>query len=368
MKICFLTHDLHPQTGIGVFSRNLIERVARLRPDWTVSVIVEKSTGHPLETRVLPMDRMGLLKNLIPLRGFLKHYDIVHAFDAFPYGLVAVISTMGRRQTIFITAIGTGSVRMLARRPLNLFLKFCYKKATAVFALSRYTASKIRHFMPTLKVIPIHPGINMAEQSRRDSDQALTRRFAAKKPYLLTVGTFKPRKGQKQVTLGYIEAAKQLPDLNYLLEGDPNNAYGDEIKRLIANVGLSHRVFFLGSISKDMLRVVYSQTSLFAMLPQEVPGDSDIEGFGLVFLDAAAAGLPIIASTEGPSAEAVDAGQNAILVDPHDISAIGDAIVRVCTDSTLRERMSRASSLFARRMSWERTVEQYIAFYEKYLS
>lgn len=366
MKICFITHDMHPQTGIGVFSRNLIGYIARLRPDWDVSVIVEKSCGDPLETRTSRMDRGELLKSIVHLRGLLKHYDIVQAFDAFPYGLVAVMSTLGLRKTVFITAIGTGSVRMLAKPLFSLLLKFCYKKATAVFALSRYTAGKVQHFMPTLKIIPIYPGISTSEQGLRAADGSLVKHFADKKPYMLTVGTFKPRKGQKQIALGYIEAAKRLPDLNYLLEGDPNNAYGDEIKRLIANAGLSHRVFFLGSISKDMLRVVYSQASLFAMLPQEVPGDSDIEGFGLVFLDAAAAGLPIIASTEGPSAEAVAAGQNAILVDPYDIGAISDSIVKISSDSALHESMSRASVLFAQHMSWSRTARQYLEWYERY--
>lgn len=364
MHICFITHDMHPQTGIGVFSRNFIERVASRHPDWQVSVIVEKSSGHPLETRTMPMCKLELFKTILRLRGFLKLCDIVHAFDGFPYGLAAVISTLGLRKKIFITAIGSGSVRPFTRPFLNLLMRFCYKKADTLFAISRYTARKVQHFMPTLKIIAINLGINIEEQKIRASDTIFLKHAVDKKPYLLTVGIFKPRKGQKQIVEGYIEGVKKLPRLNYVLEGASDNSYGDEIKRLIKEAGLSHKIFFLGNISKDELRVFYNNATLFAMLPQEVPGDSDIEGFGLVFLDAAAAGLPIIASTEGPSAEAVAAGKNAILVDPHDIPAIRDAIVRICTDDELRKKMSEASILFAQQMSWERMVEAYLPFYE----
>ena len=271
---------------------------------------------------------------------------------------------MGLRKKVFITAIGTGSVRPLTWPVFNLLVQFCYRRANHVFAISRYTARKVQNFMPALKIVPILLGVNLTEQEISPTIETFLHNLTAKKPYMLTVGSFKPRKGQKQLVEAYIQAVKKIPELNYVLEGDPANLYGAEIKKLLINAGLAHKVFFLGSISKDELRATYSQALLFAMLPQEVLGDADIEGFGLVFLEAAATGLPIIASTEGPSAEAVDAGKNAILVNPHDISAISNAIISVCTDDVRRQSMSRASVIFARHMSWDRMVDAYLPFYQ----
>jgi len=364
MKICYITHDMHLQTGIGAVSRNLIERVAARHPDWEIAVITTEASGHPLETTTMPMDKRRLLKTIFRLRTFLKDYDVVHALDGFPYGLVAVVSTLGLRKKIFITAVGSGSIYMLSKPYLRPFLRFCYRRADTLFAISSYTARKVKERVGGLEIVPVNLGINLSELEPQASDVKLAKQIIDKKPYMLTVGSFKARKGQKQIAEGFIEAVKKVPDLNYVLEGSPNNSYADEIKALIDKAGLSHKVFFLGNISKDMLRVVYRNAVLFAMLPQEVQDDTDIEGFGLVFLDAAAAGLPVIASTQGPSEESVASRKNGILVDPRNTHAISDAIVRICTDDVLRKKMSQASLDFAHHMSWDRMVDIYMPHYE----
>lgn len=367
MRICYFTHDLYSHTGIGTLSRGIIEGVARKHPDWKIGVVVEVACGHVLEIgKVRPR-----ITSFFRLRSFFKNYDVVHALDGYPYGFLAVLSTLGLGNKVYITAIGSGGVHAFSKFRTKAFIRWGYRHADKVFALSANTARIVKEYMPKLSITPVTPGIDVKKFNAQKEDRGGLPDVIFQKPYILSVGSFKDRKGFRECADAFIEAAPKVPDLHYVFASNPNNKYAQTILEKFKKHGLMDRVHVLEGqeiapghvfLTQEQLFTLYKNARLFMMMPQEF-SHNDIEGFGLVFLEAAAVGLPIITSREGPAPEAVSEDNSAFMFNPRDTKHIADAIVRIVSDRVLWERMSKASRQFAEHMSWDRTVNIYLSHY-----
>ncbi|HLD34827.1 MAG TPA: glycosyltransferase family 4 protein, partial [Patescibacteria group bacterium] len=104
---------------------------------------------------------------------------------------------------------------------------------------------------------------------------------------------------------------------------------------------------------------------LFFLMSQA--GGHDIEGFGLVFLEAAASGLPTIGSKDCGAEDAILDGKNGFLVDAKDIGGFSDAIKKILGDANLKKKMSEESRKFAGASGWDRRTEEYVQIYQTLL-
>jgi phosphatidylinositol alpha-1,6-mannosyltransferase len=109
-------------------------------------------------------------------------------------------------------------------------------------------------------------------------------------------------------------------------------------------------VRFLGDIPDDQLGAVYAQADVFAMT--SMPHRQSVEGFGLVYLEAGAHGLPIVAHAIGGVPEAVVDGETGLLVRPGDTAALTRAFDRLLGDPTLRRRLGEAGRARALSRTW----------------
>lgn len=129
------------------------------------------------------------------------------------------------------------------------------------------------------------------------------------------------------------------------------------LNRLGRELGISERVVATGPLARgDVLRE-YASADIF-VLP------SLFEPFGIVLLEAMAAGLPIVASRVGGIPEVVREGENAILVPPNDSSALAAALTLLATDGSLRVRLGRHGRDWVQQYSWSRVVPQWVALFE----
>jgi phosphatidylinositol alpha-1,6-mannosyltransferase len=103
---------------------------------------------------------------------------------------------------------------------------------------------------------------------------------------------------------------------------------------------LGGRAHFLGRISEDDLPAVYASADVFTMLCRDRWAGLEAEGFGIVFLEAAAVGVPVVAGDSGGSAEAVIDQETGIVVESRDVKAVRHAIERLLSDTELHARMS----------------------------
>jgi phosphatidylinositol alpha-1,6-mannosyltransferase len=182
------------------------------------------------------------------------------------------------------------------------------------------------------------------------------------KRVLLTVSRLYARKGMDRVIESLPDVQRQFPDLVYLIVGE--GSYRPVLEQLVADHDLGRYVIFAGAVPDYELTEHYSLGDVFIMANREMP-DGETEGFGLVFLEANACGLPVIAGRAGGSVDAVTDRVNGLVVDGDDVPAIGEAIVRMFADDALRESLRVGGAEVALASGWDRRVEQFLRYCER---
>jgi glycosyltransferase involved in cell wall biosynthesis len=170
------------------------------------------------------------------------------------------------------------------------------------------------------------------------------------KTIILTVARLHPRKGQHRV----IEALKALPPLQqaqieyWLVGGHSKEGYEARLRATAAGAGFPVR--FIGEVDDDRLGTYYAQADIFAMT--SMPHKLSVEGYGLVYLEAGAHGLPVVAHAIGGVPEAVRHNDSGLLVPPHEPAALTAAFSQLIADPLLRRRLGAAGRDLARQRTW----------------
>ncbi|WP_428493058.1 glycosyltransferase [Rhodopila sp.] len=189
------------------------------------------------------------------------------------------------------------------------------------------------------------------------SDHSLQQR-----PVLLTVSRLYARKGIDRVIESLPVVLHRFPDLVYLIVGE--GSYRPELERLVLAHGLGRNVVFAGAVPDHELTDHYSLGDAFIMANREMP-DGETEGFGLVFLEANACGLPVIAGRAGGSVDAVTDQVNGLVVDGDNVAAIAAAIIRMFDDDALRNNLRAGGTAVAAESGWDRRVAQFLGFCDR---
>jgi glycosyltransferase involved in cell wall biosynthesis len=219
--------------------------------------------------------------------------------------------------------------------------------AREVFALD--AANRVR-------VTTIHNGVDRsALDAERDLGYAVTE--LAGQPYILNVATFEHKKGQDVLLDAFRLIEGAFPGLCLVLVGRSGDTLA-ELKRRVAGYGLSDRVFFYENVPHSRVAAFYERAALFCL-------PSRAEPFGIVLLEAACYGIPVVASRVGGVGEVVRDGVDARLVEPQDTDALAAALRELLLDEGARARFARA---FARRasseFSWEAAFRKYVAVFD----
>lgn len=363
MKICFLTHNLRQDNGAGVFSRRLITGLR----DALSSDIVALTTvprGESYEKAVLAPNKLRLAGQILRVRALMRGCDVIHAFDAFPYGLIAAVASLGLRKKLILTVIGSGSILPFYRWHYAPLIRWVYRRADRITAISAFTRGEILKKMPQLEIMVINPGVD-ADVFTKDYGVYDVGRF---KPYLLSVGQLRWRKGYHFSIRAFARITAMFPNLHYVIVGKRySDVYYTRLQKLITELKLEGRVHIIEDIdTRAKLADLYRGAELFCLFSQNV--NHDVEGFGQVFLEAAAAGLPVVGSKNCGVDDAVRDGENGILVPTRSPDDFADAILAILQDPARKKAMAGASVAFARQMRWERQIESYATLYRGLIS
>jgi phosphatidylinositol alpha-1,6-mannosyltransferase len=240
------------------------------------------------------------------------------------------------------------------------------KHADLVICNSKNTARlAIKHGVAEGDIVIINPGVDMNVVTT-PHDLAKQKMDLQGKTVLLSVGRLMPRKGLAEfVEFCFVNLAAADKDLVLLVAGsEPSNALNRpkesvlaRIEMAVAKQGLSEQVKILGHADDDDLAVLYAAADAFVFPLIEMRGD--VEGFGMVAVEAAVHGTPTVAFDCGGVSDAVAEGVNGALVDAGDYAGFGEAISRV-----VRADMRHSAREFASQFSWDSysaQVEQGIA-------
>ena len=280
----------------------------------------------------------------------------------FPDGAACRWAVGAARIPYYVAAHGTevfdnfiglkNSVRTLLVRGLE---RKVFDQARKIFPVSRYTRNAILERAPgnESKTIAVPNGVNWESFQRTPVTSDLRAKYQPHgERILLTVTRLHAYKGVDRMLESLPEISRSVPGVKYLVVGvGPDQA---RLQELSARLGLQDRVSFLGRLAFSEIVELYSLADLFVLLSrEELP---DVEGFGLVFLEAAACGLPSVGGRSGGIPEAVDDGRSGWLVDPSNIREIAATIIDVLSSPGKLERASEVCLAKARKAGWEQAA------------
>ncbi|MGI8801389.1 MAG: glycosyltransferase family 4 protein [Solirubrobacteraceae bacterium] len=226
--------------------------------------------------------------------------------------------------------------------------RFALARAAATIAISDHTAGlAIEAGAPASRIVKIVPGV--------DSVAVGPSATPARRPTILTVARLTDRYKGFDVMLRALPLVRsRVPDVQWVVIGD-----GELRAELEAAAAwdLSDTVHFAGTVIDARRDALFGSAHVFAM-PSRVPADGGGEGYGLVYLEAGARGLPCVAGDRGAVAEAVVHGETGLLVDGHDHVDLADALVDLLSDPPRAARLGQAGRARAHELSWDRMARQ----------
>jgi phosphatidylinositol alpha-1,6-mannosyltransferase len=291
---------------------------------------------------------------------------LVHSMEMFPAGWAGDALARAQNAPHVLTAHGTYAVLWDKWPTLNRLYRGVLRRATAVFPVSHGTEAKLwASYGADLSKVSVRTILNGSRAAELVPPEAARDRKRTEAPVVFSVGMVKPRKGYHVSLNAFAVLQKRFPGAVYRVVGrPPEGTYRTHLKGIIRREKL-RGIQFLGTVDPARLDRLYREASIFLLLSQEV--DRHFEGFGLVFLEAGAYGLPCVASRSGGIPDVVIDGETGFLVDPADTDAAGRAMIRLAEDPALAARMGLAGRTRAEHLTWEHYAEEQWAEYGRLL-
>jgi phosphatidyl-myo-inositol dimannoside synthase len=232
-------------------------------------------------------------------------------------------------------------------------VRLIFARSRLIITISRYTADFIRkHYDPSVPIAIVAPCVDERFFTYDTSVlDGLCRRYPfERKRVILTVGRLVERKGLDVIIRSLPELLAKHPNIHYMIAGD--GPYRPVLESLVNQCKVRDSVTFCGRIAPDELPSLYHLASAFVMVPRAIERRGDVEGFGIVFIEANASGLPVVASRSGGVPDAVEHETNGLLVDdPTDIHEVAAALDRMLSDEDLRLKLASNAVAWARKFS-----------------
>ncbi len=297
------------------------------------------------------------LAALAPPRGVSRH--TLHVLRAFPEGIAPALYRMRHPLESRLVTYAHGEEILVARssRQLHAVARAVYRLSDLVIANSENTARLVREEAPNARVQVINPGVDNSIAARGIQGAREYRRthgFDDSEVLLATVARMEARKNQSAVIRAVAQLRSEGCAVSYLCAGDGPER--PRLERLARTEGVERFVRFPGAVPEAEKWQVFAACDLHVMPSIQV--GSMIEGFGMVFLEAAAAGKPSICGRTGGQLEAVNDGITGFAVDGTSAAELAEAIRRLAHDPALRARMGAAALEHASGRDWRRVALQ----------
>jgi len=360
-----LTHEFHPQKGgIATFTEEMA--LSCSQQGFDVQVWAPDNEGFandkpwPFKVRRLDMKGtqnfpclMATSKEIIDKRRDLRR-AAVYLPEPGPISAMLYLQFFKAFQPgkLYITFHGSEILNYYGKLHHRLLLKKLITRADRVSAVSTFTHRLLISRFPEAR----HKTVLTPCALRSDFVGTNHRKPANKgKVIILTVGRLHPRKGQSFI----IKALDYLPEdlkpkVEFWMVGNGKRSdYQKELKGLVEKSNISIKM--LGQLDDIRLRQVYEQADIFAMT--SIHYKKSIEGFGLVYLEASAHGLPVVAHQIGGVSDAVAHNKTGLLVPPGDKIALAKAFTDLIENPDLRTSLGEAGRLWVNKYRWNKSVD-----------
>ena len=364
MKICFVTFGLSKFNGYGRASLNLIEGLKKLGVEGPILTLTDSSIPKYLSRRAFPLLKH---KPTSPLKNphLLVHdWWLIRKYARQCQGIHFITESFlattifGFNKPYIVTVYGTWAIRPLRAHTLsNWVFQRAYRRAGAIISISNYTQRKLREllfFKADIKTINL--GIEIKGYPKKNKRGNELR--------ILSVGALNTAKGFKTSVQAVAKFAQQSSGrVTYtIVSGRYVPAFEKELVEIAQQFHFNNLIFHY-QVSDRTLKKFYKEADIFLLTPIEI--DGDFEGFGLIFLEAFAAKLPVIASSSGAVPEIIRNGETGLLVKENDVEGILNALKIMVKDKRLRQRCVKNGWQSLAKYSIEEMARKYLQIYHQ---
>lgn len=368
VKVLLVTNDFPPRVGgIQSYLWNIYERLAGQGVD--VRVLAPAFPGDAALDARAPLEIVRWPGRVYwPTRALERRVrELARGADAVAFGAVLPMNLVGPRLDAPLVVHTHGFEVAWARvQPLLGWLRKIGRAARLVTVVSEFTrrhleralgeGSRVELLKTGVDLERFHPGVDGSEVRKRHG--------LGGRPVVACVSRLVPRKGQDQIVRALPAVRRAVPDAAALLVG--GGPVRDRLARLARERGVAESVVFAGEVPEDELPAHYAAGDAFAMPCRSRWAGLEVEGLGLVYLEAQACGRPAITGDSGGAPEAVVPGETGFVVPGTDRRALAAALIRVLGDPAEARRLGDAARRFVERShDWERVVGRFRAMLDE---
>jgi len=346
--------------GVGYYTHNLLEYLTRL--DMQNEYILFKTTQNQPESPIPFIHRPNVKVIYTPkaLQKWRSHRERIDLYHGTNFRLRG---SGGKGNIVTIHDLAFKRYPHFLKKRVGQFFSFLKTKrdvrqANRVIAVSQHTAKDVMEFfkIDRKKVRVVYHGVdpNFRPEVSMASILEMKRKYHILTPkYILWVGTLEPRKNLITLIKMYDQLKNIHGEYNLVLGGGLGWQYEDI---LVQAQSLDKKARITGYLPRGDLIPLYAGAALFVY-------PSLYEGFGMPLLEAMASGVPIVAANTSSIPEVM--GDAGILVDPLNISKMGEAVMRVLADSRLSSSLREKGIQRARLFTWEGAAQETLKIYQE---
>mgnify|MGYP001206222035 CR=1 FL=1 len=387
MRVLFLTDSLSDLDGVGRYAVRLIRSLQEQRPGLEARILLARKhrpTSRDVppqwDVRVaLPPDYFfhmsapkfwaSLASSSWRVFAAARGCDLVHAIKDYPHSLSGLIGARMAGVPCIATGHGTYTVQPLVDPRHAARARWCYSRFAALIAVSRFTARRVTELVgesdeiaQRLRVIP--NAVDAGHFARRLDIGA--KPWHAH-PFTLAIGELKERKGHHVSLAAWLRCAATRPQLHHYVVGKgSDDEHHRSLLELVRRSGLEARVHFLGNIDEDEKIDLLQRAQVFVHTPVRA-SDGGFEGFGLVYLEASAAGTACLGTLGCGAEDAIVHERTGLLVEP-DVDAVAAGLARMLDSESLRARLGAAGRAHAAASSWSDNARAVLELYDAALA
>lgn len=353
-NILVITNDFGPRTGgIETFVIGLLERIVDCKV-----IVFTSQQGNTSEydqqwlkkfgVQVI-RDRSRILLPSVRVAKRAKEIAQSHNVEVLVFGAAAPLALMAPRLRKAgikrIIALTHGHEVWWARIfPFNLAMRRIGNSVDHLTYLGEFTRQAISRSLSQKSIdsmVKIAPGIDTSHFSpQADAIHRRTELGLEGKKIIVSVGRLVQRKGQDKLIEAFPTIVREIANAHLLIVGE--GPYRTHLEKLVERLSLKENVTFVGRIFYNDLPSYLSASDVFVMPSRSRFFGLEVEGLGIVYLEASACAIPVVAGISGGAPDAVQEGITGLCVDGTNAAQIAEAVIHICSDSKRAAKMGLA--------------------------
>jgi phosphatidylinositol alpha-1,6-mannosyltransferase len=296
------------------------------------------------------------------VRATIAEFDAKVVLFGAVYPLAALGPGLEKRGTPYVCAAHGFEYWLSIAPGAHTLMRRATRRASRIAVCSEFVARVVRASVPPrVPVSVMYPGVDPDAFHPDLQVEDLKERYGiAGRPVVVCVSRLVPRKGQDVLIRAMPAIRRRVPDAALLVVG--GGPYRERLEAMAANAPAGS-VVFAGEVSEEELPRHYRAGDVFAMPCRSRLGGLEVEGWGNVFIEAAACGLPVVVGDSGGARESLVDGGTGLLVDGRDVGAVADAVGALLADPVRGRALGAAGrARVERHFTWSRVASQLVGW------